>query len=203
VTAEFQAWHDFMEQPVGYIHPERLAKCFHGRVAPDLCAKLSGSGRLRRRLAEMIRLYYLLPPADAVHESGDERDLIIAMAPPEALQAIVPRAGAIYWSAAIAGTVRAADVAVLQAQIGEQLCNFAVRNRDLAAGGTALPSLDTLSDRIMASGWMCMAAWCDTLHPAIAARVRLKMPPNELFDASLSEGYAGIAPEIVRRAATG
>jgi YOP protein translocation protein YscK len=203
VSAEFQAWHDFMEQPVGYIHPERLAKCFHGHASPDLCVKLTANGRIRRRLGEMIRLYYLLPPGDAVHESGDERDLIIAMAPPDALEAIVPRAGAIYWSAAIAGTIRAAEVAALQEQIGEELCNFAVKNRDLSGGGATLPSTDTIGDRIMASGWQCMAGWCEALHPAIAARLRLKLPPNKLFDAPLSEGYAGIAPEIVRRAATG
>jgi YOP proteins translocation protein K (YscK) len=203
VSADQQAWHDFMEQPVGYIHPERLAKCFHGHVSAELCGKLTASGRLRRRLGEMIRLYYLLPPADAAHESGDERDLIIAMAPPEALAAIVPRAGAIYWSGAIAGTVRAADVAALQTQIGEELCNFAVQNRDLSAGGSSLPSTETIGDRVTASGWLCMAAWCDALHPAIAARVRLKMPPNTLFDTPLHDGYAERAPDIVRRAAMG
>ncbi|HEY7644799.1 MAG TPA: SctK family type III secretion system sorting platform protein [Hyphomicrobiales bacterium] len=203
MTAAPQAWRDFMEQPVGYIHPDRLAKCFRGHVGPEFCAKLTGSGRLRRRLDEMIRLYYLLPDPDASHETADERDLVIATAPPEALEAIVPRAGAIYWSAAIASAVRAADVAALQARIGEELCTFAVRNRDLAAGGNALPSIETLGDRIMASGWLCMAGWYDVLSPAIAARVRLKLPPNALFDAPLSEGYAEFAPEIVRRAATG
>jgi hypothetical protein len=196
-----QVWHDFMEQPGSYIHPERLARCFRGLVAAELCAKLASSERLRSRLAEMIRLYYMLPPAVQADEGADEQDLIIAMAPPEILQSIVPSAGAIYWSAAIANTVLAAEVAALQEQIGENLCAVAVKNRDLAGPASSLSSLDTLTDRIMASGWLCLAAWCESLHPAIAARVRLKLPPHALFDAPMAEDYRAIGPDIIRRVA--
>ncbi|WP_088343480.1 MULTISPECIES: SctK family type III secretion system sorting platform protein [Rhodomicrobium] len=194
------AWRAFLEQPILYIDPERMSVCFDGHIGPDLSERLLASTRLRDRLAQIVRDHYALPLGLGVYDVEDE-DMAIAMATPDILVQIVPRAGAIYWAVAIANTVYAADVAALQAEIGEDLCTYALKHRDLAGPETKFAAPDAAAERIAESGWRCLSAWCAALDPAIGARVRLKLPPIESFDAAPPEAMAEIGPKIVRRAA--
>jgi hypothetical protein len=62
-------------------------------------------------------------------------------------------------------------------------------------------------------GERCFAAWCQSLSDAVAARVRLKLPPREALDGQprmrvhvgviprVHTHIAEIGPSIVRRAA--
>lgn len=195
-----QAWRAFLEQPILYIDPERMSVCFNGHIGPDLAERLLASSRLRERLSQIVRGHYALPLGLGVYDVEDE-DMAIAMATPDILVQIVPRAGAIYWAAAIANTVYAADVAALQAEIGEDLCTYALKHRDLAGPEAAFPALDTAAERIAESGWRCLSAWCEALDPAINARVRLKLPPIDSFDGPPPAELAEIGPKIIRRAA--
>lgn len=196
-----QAWRSFIQHPIRTIDPDRLSLCFGGNIDPELALQIKASPRLRERLGRIVRDHYrLLPPPGTPPEN--EHDMDIALAPSDILTQIVPRAGAIYWSAAIANTVYAADVAALQAEIGEDLCNYALKHRDLAGPETGFASPGTAAERVAESGWQCLAAWCEALDPAVGARLRLKLPPTDAFDAPAPAALAQIGPKIVRRAAT-
>lgn len=202
LAAEEKSWVEFVENPLSYIDDERLAHCFGGAVSADFCTKLKSNGRLKARLADVIKDHYWLPPI--VAESGsDENDLVIAVSSGDKLQEIVLRAGVIYWSAAIANTVLASDVTTLQAQIGEELCSYAIKHRDLSGPEKSASPVETMKDRIAESGWRCFAAWCETLDPGISARVRLKLPPNDILDSSPNSEFQETGPVIIRRAAAG
>jgi hypothetical protein len=177
-----------------------MSACFDGHIGPELAERLLGSARLRERLAAMVRAHYTLPLGLGVYDVEDE-DMAIAMATPDILVQIVPRAGAIYWAAAIANTVYAADVAALQAEIGEDLCTYALKHRDLAGPETAFPAIDKAAELIAESGWRCLSAWCVSLDPAVNARVRLKLPPIDSFDEAPPAALSETGPKIIRRAA--
>jgi YOP proteins translocation protein K (YscK) len=182
-----RAWDDFMALPVGYITLDRFAACFAGAVSTDVCARLKDSVRLRQRLSSLIETSYGLPDAIGA-DSVDPQDQAVALASGGQLDRIVLSAGAITWSAVIAATVLARDVAALQAHIGEDVSTFAIRHRDLSGPEQPLEPFETLAARIIGDGWLCYAAWCDEVDPAIGARARLKRPqlpdiaaPNEEF----------------------
>ncbi len=196
-----QAWLASSDDLAATIDPERLSECFDRHIRPDLCARLKMSARLQERLSGIISARFDLLPLP--HEwSGNEGDKALVLASPDALTEIVSRAGAIYWSAAIAGTVLAVDVAALRDEIGDELCRFAVKHRDLAAPGLSLPPRDRLSEEISAAGWRCLAAWCETADPAIGARVRLKLPPHDILDTAVRQDFRERGPQIIRRAAS-
>lgn len=186
----------------GLIHPERLSLCFQGYVSPDLAGKIKASKRLRDRVARVIETHHKLAAQSSGLEGLDPEDAAIAAASSDALTQILPRAaGAIYWSGAIAGAVLAADVAALDAELGQELCSYAVKHRDLSGPQRDLPPIGEIKTRIIDTGWHCLSAWCEALDPATAARIRLKLPPNPIFDGALAHEYIEIGPKIIRRAA--
>ena len=78
---------------------------------------------------------------------------------------------------------------------------FALANRDLSGPGEVLEPLADAGARVTEDGERCFAAWCQSLSDAVAARVRLKLPPHEGFDGQPGIPFAAIGPSIVRRAA--
>jgi hypothetical protein len=198
---EEEVWRVFCQDFVPSVDPERLSVCFGRAIGPGLCAELRASPRLKDRLETALSRTYSLPPVPA-HFPGEEEDAAIAMLPAGAFMEAMPRAGAIYWAAAIANTVLAPHVAALRAAIGDELCGLAVRNRDLAGPSRSFPSLENVSGEIAESGKRCFSAWCDALDPGIGVRVRLKLAPDEIIDASPPPEYAGLGPMIFRRAAS-
>ncbi len=197
-----QNWINFIDEPLGYIDSERLSYCFAGAAPADLCAQLKSNPRLRARLTDAIKDHYWLPPI--LDESGvDDLNRAIALSSGDRLQEIILRAGVIHWSSAIASTVLASEVQTLHDQIGEELCSYAIKHRDLSGPEKSAAPVETIQARIVNSGWRCMAAWCETLDPAISARVRLKLPPNDILDSSGESDFQADGPAIVRRAADG
>jgi YOP proteins translocation protein K (YscK) len=199
-TESDAAWRAFMNEPVHYVDAERLAPCFGGALPAGLCGRMLAAPRLTDRLSGLIASHYQLPPP-AAEEECDAADRAVAVAPEQSLSEILARAGVIFWSASIANTVLAPDVSALQSAIGEPLCSFAVKHRDLAGPERPLAPFDTLPERMTADGWRCFAAWCDATHPAIGARARLKLPAIEGLDAPPPEPFVNSGPAIIRRAA--
>jgi hypothetical protein len=193
-------WRSFMTEPAQYIHAERLAHCFGGAFPAGLCVRMRATPRLASRLSSLIASHYELPPA-AAEDKFDAADKAVALAPAESLTEIVRRAGAIFWSAAIANTVLARDVSALQSCVGEALCALAVKHRDLSGPEQPLAPFDTLAERVTADGWRCLAAWCDAVDPALGARTRLKLPVRDGLDAPPPSPFTEIGPAIIRRAA--
>ena len=191
-------WDAFVTQPALYIEPSRLAVCFDGMVAPELCARLKTSLRLEQRLSGLVHSRYGLARAIAVEDVSDT-DRLIALASPEQLAEVVRRAGAIYWANSIANTVRAADAAAFDAALGEALCVVALANRDLSGPMQPLTPYDRLGTRVMEDGLRCLGAWCKAQTAGVGTRVRLKLAPNPTLDDAVKRPFDELGPAIVRR----
>ena len=194
------AWRTLMTAPAQYIDAGRLAQCFGGALPASLCERLRAAPRLTERLSSAIASHYQLPPA-ASEDRFDAADRLVALAAPQSLPAIAKRAGAIFWSAAIANTVLAPEVSALQSSLGEVLCSYAINQRDLTGPEQPLAPFETLVERMTIDGWCCFVAWCNAVDPAIGARTRLKLPVLDGLDAASAEPFATIGPAIIRRAA--
>jgi len=193
-------WQSFMMEPILYIEPARFAACFEGAIAPSLCLKLKQSRRLQSRLSAVVRAHYTLAQWIEPDQLSD-LDRAIALAPPDGLADIARRAGAIYWSAAIAGTVLAKAVAALQQQLGNDLCGYAISHRDLAGPVQPLEPLTEIGPRVEDDGWRCFAAWCATVPAGVGARVKLKLPQDGIADQPVPPPFMERGPTILRRAA--
>lgn len=193
-------WQNFVAEPVAYIDPARFADCFDGAISPALSEKLQQSQRLQSRLSAIVRGHYGLAswadPAEL-----DNLDRAIALSPLPQLATLAKRSGAIYWSAVIANTVLAKAVAALQQHLGDELCSFAIGNRDLAGPAKLPDPPGDIGRLVQEDGWRCFAAWCDTLPEGIGARVRLKLPKGGVSDEPVSGVIAEKGPAIMRRAA--
>ena len=193
-------WQTFMDWPSRYIDPDRLDACFGGRLGRELCERLRGAHRLRERLSRIVTEHHALA-VPVPSASCDERDRAIALIPSERLCEIARRSGAIYWARAIAGVVRAADVAVLHRELDEALCTFALMHRDLA-GTQPLSVIDGIGARCAEDGLRCVAAWIRELPEAVGQRVQLKLAVHPAIDTLPQPPFSDIGAAIIRRAAT-
>lgn len=193
-------WQAFMDEPAAYAEPLRLAACFDGAIGEAACVKLLATPRLQTRLSKLLAEHHRLPGPEDASEIEDA-DRAVALASAEALWEIALRAGAIYWANSFAGIIDGQKTAALHAALGEELCAFAVANRDLAIGAQPLPPAGDIRERVASDGWQCLAAWFDAVPASVAARVRLKLPPDELVDDAPASAFAESGPRIVRRAA--
>jgi hypothetical protein len=156
---------------------------------------------LQGRLSALVQTHYKLD-GWIDPQTLDEVDREIALATPRDLAAIALQAGAIYWSSAIAGTVLAKAVTALQQQLGDELVSYAITHRDLSGPAQSLEPLESVGERIEADGWRCLAAWCDTVPPGIALRVRLKLPQGSIADQPAPPQFKDNGAAILRRAAS-
>jgi hypothetical protein len=193
-------WETFMRQPAAYIDASRLADCFDHQFSAELCGRLQGADRLRNKLSTLVNTHYALA-APVAEDAVDDLDRNIALSPVERLAEVVRRAGAIYWANAIANVLLAEKVSQLHEQLGEALCAFALANRDLSGPLEVLEPVADAGTRVTEDGERCFAAWCQSLSEAVAARVRLKLPPRQALDGPPVGHFAAIGPSILRRAA--
>lgn len=191
-------WARFMASPADYAKPQRLAVCFDGAISEAACERLLRTERLRTRLSTLLLEHYQLSGSA---ESVGEIDQIIAPATSEDLEEIALRAGAIYWADSFAGIILGHKAAALHEALGEEVCAFAVANRDLAGREQPLDSVQSIRERVLADGRRCLGAWCHAAPTAIGGRVRLKLQSDELIDGVVVPPFAEIGPAIVRRAA--
>lgn len=191
-------WETLMTRPAAYIHPARLEVCFGGTVTAAACARLAAAARLQERLSAVIVAFYRLA-APVGPDAAMPADRRVAVLVPAATQELVRRAGAVYFANAIASAVRADDVRRLRARLGEALYAFAVTNRDLSGPARELVGGDGTA-ALEEHGLRCLSAWCRSQPEAIAARVRLKMPPAAASD-RLEAAVIDTGAAIVRRAA--
>jgi hypothetical protein len=193
-------WQAFIKEPIRYIDAARFAACFDGAVAPAAADRLRENPRLQGRLSALVQARYGLAGWTEA-ETLSAADRAVALATPEELAALALRAGAIYWSSTIAGTVLARAVNALQQQLGEDLVSYAMGQRDLAGPVQSLEPLDDVRSRIEADGWRCLAAWCDAAPPGITSRVRLRLQQGSIADQPAPPQFKDIGPALIRRAA--
>jgi hypothetical protein len=195
-------WQEFASNPASYAAASRIAACFDDKLSSAVCAALTKSPRVRARVNNLIQTTYRLPPWRP-DETCSAADQAIALAPAERFAEIVRRSGAIFWSAAIANVIVARQVATLHEHLGEEVHRFALAHRQLAGPPRSIEPIAEAGASIARDGWLCLGAWCHAQSPAVGARVRLKLPPNDSIDQIPQSPFAELGPEIVRRAASG
>lgn len=200
VPADAAEWRSFAENPAGYADSRRLAACFGNAIGDAACERMLRSGRLQERLSKLLAEHHRLSGSLDGAE-GDGIDRTIALAPAEDLDEIALRSGAIYWAGSFAGIILGQKAAALHGALGEELCAFAVANRDLAGPVQSLDPVESIHERVVADGWRCLGAWCHAAPVEIGMRVRLKLPPDDLIDGIPLPPFADAGPGIVRRAA--
>jgi hypothetical protein len=193
-------WNSFLAQPALYADPSRLALCFDGQLAADLCARLQTVSRLEPRLSDRLRSHYGLAEGVAV-ETMDETDRAIAMTPAAQLVDLARHCGAIYWGNTIAAAILAPQVVVIDAALGATLASYALAHRDLSGPVQPFDLPDGLAARVLDDGWRCLAAWCDAQPDGVGTRVRLKLPPSGALDRPPVSPLDQLGGAIVRRAA--
>ena len=199
-AATLMDWQTFMREPAAYIDAARLAVCLDNQFSAALCGRLQSASRLRDRLSALVATHCALA-APVEEDAVGELDRTIALSPVERLGDVVRRAGAIYWANAIANVLLAEEVSQLHAQLGEAVCAFALVNRDLSGPAKVLEPVADAGARVTEAGERCFAAWCQSLSDAVAARVRLKLPPRRGVNGPPGIPFAEIGASIVRRAA--
>ncbi len=193
-------WRLFLKEPARHIDASRLAACFDGVVPASLSQQMLENERLRTRLSALVQTHYALD-GGIDPQTLEDADRIVAMASLHQLASLVLRAGAIWWSGAIAGTVLAKAVGALQQQLGDELVSYAIGQRDLTGPMQSLEPLDGVGERIEADGWRCLAAWCDAAPAGLGTRVRLRLPVGTLADQPAPEAFKDKGVAIIRRAA--
>ncbi|TKT69265.1 hypothetical protein [Aquamicrobium sp. LC103] len=190
-----------MQNPAAYAHPERLAACFDRAISATACKTLLETKRLSTRLSHLIEKRYALGAERSAEEAIGEEDRRVALLPPDAMAEVAMRAGVTYWASAFAGAITGSEAAPLRREFGEELCAYALANKDLAGPKQELDPVDTARERIASDGWRCLAAWCHVVGPAAGTRFRLKLRPMALLDEVPSAALLEIGPQIIRRVA--
>jgi hypothetical protein len=192
-TTSDQDWNAFVTNPAIYADAGRLAACFGDAIAVPSCQLMLDTPRLAPRLSALLASQFGLAPL-AGDLAGEDRR--IALAPKGDVEDMAMHAGAICWSASLAGTIGKEAVSAIHHQIGEELFDFALANRDIAVPPRPLEPLETLAVRMRDDGWRCIAAWYRTVPEPLSAWLKVKVPVGIDLDAEpMASGAA-----IVRRA---
>ena len=191
-----------MNEPAGYVEPQRLFACFGGAIGQEACERMLDTDRLKPRLsALLLEKHQLNAGSFRLEDEIEEADRIVALSSPDELDDLALQAGAVYWSDSFAGTILKSVIATLQEEIGEALYAFAVANRDLSGPVRPLVPLEGIRERIFADGWHCLGAWCHDLPAEVGTRVRLKLPPDDVIDQAPDPAFAHLGAAIIRRVA--
>ncbi|WP_048647047.1 hypothetical protein [Nitratireductor soli] len=192
----------FRQLPSVYADPAWLVSCFGDAISRETARRLLATKRLQGRLSRLLADQHRLPTSIAKGAPAmEEVDQAIAYASAEKLSEIAMKAGAVYWAATLARTISGREAAILRNELGAALCTLAVANKDLAGPEQPLEPLTRIRERIEADGWRCLVAWCEAVGQFVAARVRLKLPPQSPLAEPLVPCFATIGPLIVRRLA--
>lgn len=193
-------WRTFLRLPCIHAHPARLAACFGGAIAPDLCAALQAEPRFAVRLTGVLEDVGLLPPADdALHCVEVDRAIVVQA--PQELMAAALRAGALYWADAIANVVLAPDVEQLRSSLDGALIAFGLANRAAGPQGLRFDDLSHAAEVVARDGWYSFLAWVAQLPAGVRARLVLKFEDGAIAPGPVPALFAEIGPGLYRQAA--
>jgi hypothetical protein len=166
----------FVADPGAWADPAQVAPLLAPGLSPETARRLLASPRLGARASRWLaaRLGEGDPAALPVPDGA------LAVASAETLETVALCAGAVWHAPRMRALVLGADIAVLQARLGDEVRCAALRHARLS-GAAAQPGgvaedADALADDIARAGAACLAVWIETLPDWAAARVRLKWP---------------------------
>lgn len=188
-----QESHDLLRErladPSAWLPAERLAECFAGALSPEQAQSLCQHARFRPRMAQLLASHFALASLEQA-ANGAPEDLQALLLPPAALARLPRLCGAVLHGATLAREIRRERVNQLQQRLGSDVFAFAVAHRALGRAANLLLDADALVMAIDRDGEACVAAWLQTLEPAVQgwARLILTLPAaREPVDAKAGE----------------
>src|SRR5262249_32199786 len=191
-------WQTFRSQPAAGVHPRRIVHAFDGLVSDDVASKLADDGRFRHRLSALLTETYRLSD-DFGDDPPSAQSRRLALAASSDLMRLIRQFGAIYWARAIVGAIESSAVVALKQVLGDEAYAAALAQRDLAGPDSALPGREAPDPPVPSPGLSCLAAWCARQPPAIAQRIRLKLPDSAEQDGAVVPPFDEWGPRIVDR----
>lgn len=192
----------FERLPAAYCHPERLSGLLPDGLPAGFRDRLQGSARLRLRLSTLIARRFALEPVAPDDLATPEGRFVRLDG--EDLQNAVRRVGAIWHARALRRVILKDELAKLVEHLGRDNHRAALRFIDLAPENEAddegeAPDLDGLMGRIERAGLASVNGWCRHQPAALAARLKLKLPPCPEVDGEPEGGHRCRGPMIVDR----
>lgn len=167
--------HERLADPSAWLPAERLAECFAGALTPEQAQSLCRHPRFRPRMAQLLASHFSL--AGLEQTANGAPAVMQALLLPAAALARLPRlCGAVLHGATLAREIRRERVNQLQQRLGSDVFAFAVAHRSLGRAANLLLDADALVMAIDRDGEACVAAWLQTVEPAVQGWARLVLP---------------------------
>lgn len=164
--------HERLADPSSWLPAERLAECFAGVLSPEQAQSLCRQPRFRSRVDQLLASHFGLASLDQA-VNGAPEDLQALLLPQAALARLPRLCGAVLHGATLAREIRRERVHQLQQRLGSEVFAFAVAHRALGRAANLLLDADALIVAIDRDGEACVAAWLQTLEPAVQGWARL------------------------------
>jgi len=178
-----RSWAQFQDNPLPGVHTDYLASSLNPLtiVLEDVFRKAVDEPRARVLFITLLQRHYALSALSGLYPLSDE-DAYIAALDVEQWRWVARVCGIVYWSRVLAREVHTPALRVLDAQLGENWWYWAHAGLSDAGDSTPLPDMsadagqpDQWAARILLSGSALLRAWQETLDPALAAWVSLKV----------------------------
>ncbi|MDH3660598.1 MAG: Yop proteins translocation protein K [Alphaproteobacteria bacterium] len=200
----------FERLPAAYCHPGRIAALLPEGLPTSFQGRLQGSRRLCLRLSAVLTKRFALLPLMADDLATPEGHF--AQLEGQELANAISRIGAIWHAQKIRKLILAEPLRRLIERLGPDNYRAALRFIDLApededardgdhAEGGA-PDVDLLLGRIERDALIAVSAWRRHQPPALAERLRLKLPPCPEVDDDPPASHADRGLIIVDRVVT-
>ncbi|TLX58656.1 type III secretion protein [Stutzerimonas nosocomialis] len=187
-----------LADPGAWLPAERLADCFGGALSPEQARELAGQPRFRPRMAQLLAEHFALASLEQALDGAPEDLQALFLSP--AARARLPRlCGAVLHGATLAREIRRERVTRLQQHLGSELFTFAVTHRALGRAASVLLDVESLVAAIDRDGDACVAAWLQTLEPAVQgwARLVLRAPAGRGPDEAKAAGIVRLAVRML------
>jgi hypothetical protein len=183
-----------------------------GRLArtlglPDgIARRLAGTGRIGRRLSDLVADSLDLPPLPAaaiLSGEMDERDRGLLLATADDLDRVVRWVGLGWQAPALNRIILATELRAIVEACGRPALDFALRHGRVLEGRAApaaaqSPASSCVIGQVEALGRACLEAWANGLAPAIGHRVRFRWPLPESEPTVDGEPAAGLVRRVAR-----
>lgn len=184
----------FNLQPAGYADPERLAALWPDRLDAGQWRRLLAAprlaGRLSRHLLERLGL-----EGESCWDFAPRRRRL-ALLPAGELTRIARFAGCFLHARAIARVIARGAVQELRQRLGDDAYLFAVKRATfLAPPETAQGPVEPAA--IEHGGFACLGHWLAGEPAAVAARLRLKLPPPGIPERPPAVPDAALAGQVL------
>lgn len=169
------AWPALAAAPLEFVAPAALAAALDGALAEPEVAELLALPRFRARLLALLQEFHgLAPLAEVLAEGAPELEIILLA--PQDLARLPQVCGALWHALALSREIRREAVQQLRQQLGAEVFDFAVSQRERSAATDYLLEGERLRAAIEHDGQACVVAWLQTRPEPLRRWLALRWP---------------------------